>query len=307
MAVAYARVFMDVGVDFTAVGRGQASASAFTDATGQPAATGGLTAYLEHAPHPLPPAIVAVGVEDLAACTRKLVEAGCPAILTEKPAGLDPAEVRALAKDVHPTPVYVAYNRRFYNAVLDARQRIAADGGATSLLFEFTEWSHKIGPLPKSAAVKANWLFANSSHVIDMAFHLAGGYPESLTASVAGRLDWHPPGSIFTGAGVTTSQVPFAYHANWTGPGRWWVEVCTAHNRYIFRPLEALQVQRLGTITTENVPLPDDDDTAFKPGLKKQVTAFLNHHSDASLSGALLSLGQFAQVLGCYESIARGT
>ena len=42
------------------------------------------------------------------------------------------------------TDVWLAYNRRFYEASKKAREIILADGGATSLHFEFTEWSHKI-------------------------------------------------------------------------------------------------------------------------------------------------------------------
>ncbi len=51
---------------------------------------------------------------------------------------------------------------------------IAEDGGALSINFDFTEWSHKIKYLKNSGLAKRRWLVANSSHVIDLAFHLGG-------------------------------------------------------------------------------------------------------------------------------------
>ena len=119
------------------------------------------------------------------------------------------------------TSIYVGYNRRFYSSVLKARELIADDGGPTSLVFEFTEWSNAIAKAAFSDEVKSNWVFANSSHVIDMAFYLAG-FPKAIQSSTRGSLDWHRHGSIFVGSGVTELDAPFSYHANWAAPGRWW-------------------------------------------------------------------------------------
>lgn len=46
-------------------------------------------------------------------------------------------------------------------------------------------------------------------------------------------------------------------------------------HRLIFRPLEKLQIQRIGSISVEEVTLDDELDRKFKPGLYLQVKAFI--------------------------------
>ena len=53
---------------------------------------------------------------------------------------------------------------------------IAEDGGVTSFHFEFTEWSHQIQHLQKAPGVMDHWVLGNSSHVLDLAFHLGASH-----------------------------------------------------------------------------------------------------------------------------------
>lgn len=276
MAVAYAKVLSAEKREFEAVGRGGASARAFTEATGHPATEGGLAARTAS---DIPgTAIVAVGVEYLAEAVLLLLSRGVKRILVEKPAGLDEAEIRSVAAAARESgaEVFVAYNRRFYASVLKAREIVAEDGGATSFHFEFTEWSGQIEKLVKPAKVKNAWFLANSTHVIDLAFFL-GGEPESLRALTAGQgaLAWHPRASVFAGCGIAASGALFTYKADWGAPGRWGVEVMTRRRRLVLRPLEELQIQRQGSLALEPEALVGDDDKRFKPGLRRQVLAFL--------------------------------
>ena len=66
------------------------------------------------------------------------------------------------------------------------------------MVFEFTEWAHRIGPLVKAPGVKERLVLGNSTHVIDLAFYL-GGLPTELNALVAGGLEWHPQWLRFRG------------------------------------------------------------------------------------------------------------
>ena len=95
---------------------------------------------------------------------------------------------------------------------------------------------------------------ANSTHVVDLAFFL-GGAPEKISSYVGGKLDWHPNGSIFSGAGITKNNTLFSYNANWEAPGRWGVEVITNKSRLILRPLEKLQIQKIGNLDPEFVQI----------------------------------------------------
>ena len=50
----------------------------------------------------------------------------------------------------------------------------------------------------------------------------------------------------------------------------------TRKHRYIFRPLEKLQIQERNSIQQTFVDIDDHLDTEFKPGLYREVKAFLH-------------------------------
>jgi len=276
MAQDYARVLQSLGCEFDVVGRGAASADALTSATGHPVRQGGLNNTLAVSDPP-EQAIIAVGVEQLAGVGTELIEAGTRSILIEKPGGLNSKEIDALQQTAvrYKADVMVAYNRRFYASTAMARKLIAEDGGATSCTFEFTEWSHVIAPLAKAPGVKEAWFLANSTHVVDLAFHLCG-FPKDWKAWHGGALDWHPSATRFCGAGITEQGVFFSYHADWEAPGRWGVEVLTRKRRFILRPMEKLQLVQLGSVKVEGVEIDDQLDRVFKSGLYAQTKAFLD-------------------------------
>ena len=96
------------------------------------------------------------------------------------------------------------------------------------------------------------------------------------------KLDWHEK-AIFSGAGITNKNVLFSYNANWKGPGRWGCEFITSKNRYIFRPLEVLQVQKLNQLSVEFVELDNKLDLDFKPGLYMQLKTYLFDFNNPNL------------------------
>lgn len=286
MARDYAKVLAALGISFTVIGRGEASAVQFEKASGYSVLRGGVQAFLASRRASLPDAaIVSVGMEALASATSALIDAGVKRILVEKPAGMTAQEIGSLdstARD-RGAVVVVAYNRRFYSSVRKAQQIILEDGGVLSFNFEFTEWAHQIEPLVKAAGVKEHLLLGNSSHVIDLAFYL-GGFPVDFHCLRAGGLSWHPSGSIFVGSGKTDRGALFSFQANWEAPGRWGVEVCTANHRLILRPIESLQVMKRGSVAIENINLSDGQiDKDFKPGLYVQVEKFLREPSASGL------------------------
>ena len=291
MAVSYARVLKALDTPFEVIGRRREACAAFAEKTGITPRPGGVAAVAGRLPQQT--AIVAVNIDQLAAVVRQLLEAGVRNILVEKPGGLNAAEISATAGFAAPSDarIFVAYNRRFYASVQKARELIAADGGATSFFFEFTEWSHLITDLPQPPAVKQEWFLANASHLCDLAFYL-GGFPAQLTAHSSGTLDWHPRGAQFTGCGISRTGALFAYHSNWESAGRWGLEICTAKRRLYLRPLELLHEQMRGELTLNPVPLDDQLDKKFKPGLHAQTKAFLE---GGSATPELLTLKEQAR------------
>lgn len=303
MAVAYAKVLRAQDRAFHVIGRGEASAAAFEQETGIPVATGVLADCLQQLEKPPETVIIAVASSNLAEVTRTVIEGSAKRILVEKPGALFAKEVEELADiaDAAGTEVFIAYNRRFHASTAKARDIIAQDGGVVSVKFDFTELSRRIAANPRPRVEFETWLFGNSSHVIDLAFHLAG-QPEKLSASVSGALDWHPDGAVFVGHGTTETGALFAYHADWLSPGRWGVEIMTRERRLILQPLELLFEQTHDSFALNTIELEDELDKSFKPGVYRQVEAFL----DALSPSPLPTIREQAYSMRLLEAIAKG-
>ncbi|MDC0492609.1 gfo/Idh/MocA family oxidoreductase [Candidatus Pseudothioglobus singularis] len=275
MAQEYAKVLNILSSEYVVIGRGKKSAIEFESLTNHSVRQGGLTKALKELSPPIQ-AIVAVGVEDLSKIASELVRSGVKRILLEKPGGINKQEIsklNVLAKSYN-SNILIAYNRRFYASTEALKELVKIDGGATSCIFEFTEWSHKIEPLIKGPGVKESWFLTNSSHIADLAFHICG-HPKEFSAWHGGSLSWHKASERFSGSGITEKNILFSYHADWSAPGRWGVEVLTRKNRYILKPLEKLQVVRSGSVIIENIEIDDENDMKYKPGIYNQIKAFL--------------------------------
>ena len=276
MAKDYALVLKSLNKPFEVIGRGEESALLFEQDTDCVVKRGGVKSNLQKYPSPHT-AIVSVGVEHLLNVTRDLIESGTKRILLEKPGALNYKEICLLdlLAIENKAEVLVAYNRRFFHSVMHMKQLIVEDGGVLSINYEFTEWPHKVKPSKVNSQVKKYWLISNSSHVIDLAFHLCGR-PKNWKCWHAGSLDWHPSSARFCGSGITDQGIMFSYLSDWKTPGRWGLELMTVKRRFILRPMEELQVIEAGNVLIKSVHLKNELDKDFKPGLYLQTKSFLN-------------------------------
>jgi len=297
MGKEYVKVLNGHGYSFLAIGRGNKSADAFEEATGAKVLRGGLEKNLELlTENELPAsAIVAVNYAELENAATLLMKHGVRHILLEKPGapsfeGIRRLQCSAREKDAI---ISLAYNRRYYSSTLAAKKIIEEDGGVVSFNFEFTELKRIVDNL-NGLGEAYELFFGNSGHVMDMAFHL-GGKPKEMSC--------YRTGLSFAGSGITEQGALFSYQANWNAPGRWGVEILTRKHRLIFRPLEKLQVQNLGSMQISFVKLDDQIDEQYKPGLYREVEAFMKGDS----SGAhLCSLDEQAEDVDFYEKISCG-
>ena len=275
IAQEYGKVLTALGYDYSVIGRGEQSAAKYKEITGKDVITGGLEAYLLTNPVPADKAIVATNLNTLSLNTIQLIKYGVREIFCEKPGFLYPKEcatVLEVAKENN-AQVYLAYNRRFFASVLKAQEIIEEDGGVKSFNFEFTEWGHVIEKLDKPKCDLENWMYANSTHIIDLAFFL-GGTPTQLNCVTAGELSWHKP-AVFAGSGITDKGALFCYQANWGAPGRWVVEILTSKHRLYFKPIEQLQIQNIGSVKIDPVEIDDHLDKDFKPGFYLETKSFV--------------------------------
>lgn len=282
MAVAHAKVLRALGRRTVAVCRSAERAAAFTRVTGVPAAHGGVEAWLDHNRGNLPAAaVIATDLESLESVGLQVLQTGIPRVLLEKPAALGAAGIDRLATAVeNKTQAFVAYNRRFYASVQAARRIIEEDGGALSGWMDFTEVASRTVVPGRSPDVLANWYLANSSHVVDTFFHLCGE-PSCLATMKMGELSWHPTGAAFSGHGQTEAGTLFGFIADWRAPGRWGIDIRTAQRRLLLQPMETLQVQGHDSFALQASPS-DPVDVEFKPGLMRQMEAFLSARPEAS-------------------------
>lgn len=304
MAIDYANVLKSLGRNFIVVGRGEQSAKKFEEQIGVDVHRGGLEKFLASSDHLPSNAIIAVNVDQLAPTCETLLRNGVRNILLEKPGGTSIADfqsINQLAID-NRADVSIAYNRRFYASTRAAKRCIVEDGGVTSFNFEFTEWLHVFENLGRDMSKTMPGLFlGNSTHVVDMAFHL-GGEPTEIACfnRPSSKYDCK---ARFAGAGVSDRGALFSYQANWEAPGRWSVEVLTNKRRLIFRPLEKLQVQLMRTVRVEFAEVDYELDTTYKPGLYLETQAFLDRNEDAV---DLCSIGEQCARLPIYRKMSDG-
>ena len=301
MAKEYLKVLQALNAPVTVVGRSKSGAEAFERDTGLAVLTGGLEANIETLDiTSFSHCIVTTNVTQLYGNVCSLLQAGAKKILVEKPFVLDQEQLDnacRLAK-ANSADVFIAYNRRFFSSVIKAREIIEADGGLEMVKFDFTEWAHVIEGLEKDAHEKARWLLANSTHVIDLAFHFAGT-PKALTAYRAGALGWHPSAKIFSGAGISQQDVLFSYGSDWGSAGRWWLELFTPLRKLRLCPMEKLLETRKGTVVEQEITLDDEVEKAFKPGLYRQTEQFLSANT-----GDLCGLSELRQKFPYFCEIA---
>ena len=86
----------------------------------------------------------------------------------------------------------------------------------------------------KGMDLKTKWFICNSTHVVDLAFHL-GGQPISLNCSSSGadELPWHPANCRFSGYGETKNGAMLSYFSDWNSAGRWKVELLSRNLKII--------------------------------------------------------------------------
>lgn len=277
MSEAYLAVLKDFDVNIIVVGRGEKSADFFYEKTGVRPITGGLEDYLQNnLIKEGAYTIIATGTEGLMPSLKMLIGAGAKNILIEKPAAISIQELTENEPFLinSNANIFVAYNRRFYASVLETKNLIREDGGLRSMHFEFTEWAHTIQDIQKAEGVKENLFFANSTHVVDLAFFIAGSPIELSCYSIGGNIKWHKK-TNYTGAGITSQGVLFSYISNWESAGRWALELLTEKRRIYLKPLEDIQIQLKGSVQLNKHEFDNSLDVKYKPGLYLQVKNFL--------------------------------
>ena len=245
--------------------------------------------------------IVVTPVHELKPAAMRAVECGNKNILVEKPASLYSGELFEWAKqsDDSNARIRVAYNRLVYPNLWKLKELVQSEGGITSCRYTFTELVHTINFNNNQTDVYERWGIANSLHVISMAHYLIG-LPKEMQTYRFGKLEWHPSGDRFVGAGVTKGNIPFSYHADWNSAGRWGIEIMTPRCAYRLIPLEQLYRCRKGSFNWETV----ETASAFpdvKQGIAEEIAIMLDRELEDSIP--LVTLQKAANLTALAENI----
>ena len=218
--------------------------------------------------------IITTPINLLTRAATLAIKSGQENILIEKPGSLFKTDLILLEKLIKKQKVRIAYNRLFYPNFQKLKILTEMDGGITSCKFDFTEWVHTIPFGKYKKEVYRRWGISNSLHVISMAMELIG-MPEKITTNQYGNLKWHPTSSIFVGNGISGKKIPFSYHANWEGAGRWGIEVVTKKNIYRLSPLEKLFVSKKGSPEWKEIQIKNRF-PKIKMGLAEEIITMLD-------------------------------
>ncbi len=247
-------------------------------------------------------AIVCLPIHDLVSAARHLADLGYRKILIEKPVSLWSFPIEQLTADFDRMGVDATcgYNRIAYPAFHEAQARSAEEGGITSCTYTFTEFISRLDPSRYTPGEMERWGIANSLHVMSMAHGLIGLPAEWHGFRTGSAVSWHPAGSVFAGAGLSSRDVPFTYHADWGSTGRWSVEIHTKMSSYRLCPLEKLFRRVSATGDWDEVPLVTVADD-IKTGFLEQVAAMLDDGIRAFVP--LLSLGETLELTRFGEDV----
>ena len=222
--------------------------------------------------------IVASAIESLKEITIECMKKGLNNILIEKPGALNLKELQEIEGQQEEQNLRIAHNRRFHNSVILLKKHIEIDGGPTGCFFDFTEREKDLVNSKKDKEVIERWGFANSTHVIDTAFHLIG-LPTEISTDQGSSWNIHPSGITFVGHGKSDKCL-FSYFASWRSGGRWNVEISTLKGRYKLSPLETLQFCEKDQFNWIDLEIENKDDEDYKPGLLKMVKSMLEKNEE---------------------------
>ncbi|MFA5156141.1 MAG: Gfo/Idh/MocA family oxidoreductase [Candidatus Omnitrophota bacterium] len=244
--------------------------------------------------------LVLVSEDQTFAVTASLIPYGLP-LFIEKPAGLTPQENRRLASlaKKRSLKTMVGFNRRYYSIFRKGMEIIRKHGPLLGVDIEGHERIWRIHESTKfSKEVIAHWIFASSTHTIDL-LRFFGGEPKKISAIAHSYKE--PGGDQLAALLEFASGAIGQYRAYWYSPGGWKVVLYGDGATVEFKPLENGQWTDKNFNTHEIKP--DDIDLKYKPGFFRQMEAFARLVMNGNRDWPLLDLAGACETMRLAERI----
>ena len=216
--------------------------------------------------------LVFVSADQIFSLTEELIPQQIP-LFIEKPPGLVPEETKILVEltEKFGTKAMVGFNRRYYSIFHKGLDVIDKHGPLLGVSIEGHERFWKIVNNSLPDAVKENWIYANSTHTIDL-LRLLGGEIKSIH-TLSKRLK-EKNGDQFVASMEFDSGAIGSYTSHWFSPGGWSATMYGENVTVKFNPLE--KCIWIDTDFNEYEIDPDEMDVKYKPGFYRQMEAFVN-------------------------------
>ncbi len=214
--------------------------------------------------------IVLVSADQIFDVTKKLLPTQIP-IFIEKPPGLFPEQTEALTNlaEKYGTKNMVGYNRRYYSIFHKGLEIINKHGQLCGVAVEGHERFWKIANRSIPQKIRENWIYANSTHTIDL-LRLFGGNIKKINAKKNNVKEKN--GDQFVASLEFDSGALGTYTSHWFSPGGWAVKLYGVGVTVEYKPLE--KGIRINSDFQENEIVPDKVDVKYKPGFYRQMEAF---------------------------------
>lgn len=208
-------------------------------------------------------------------------------VLVEKPGSFELERLETLNRESD-FPIYVAYNRRFLESVLELKNQL---NGAEVFMIkcDASENIPRLQSVVSDEFLLNNWHFANSCHVLDLVRFLAGERDLVVNSkSSSGRSRFSElHGAVCCDFNIRNCKV--LYTADFRVSGSWVIEVVSSVGRFRLSPIEQLTVFDETRFSFRTVEL-DSFESEIKPGFVKQAMTVLNH-GDSAEKAYLCKLG----------------
>tara|TARA_Y100001970_G_scaffold15871_1_gene17847 strand:+ start:32728 stop:33675 length:948 start_codon:yes stop_codon:yes gene_type:complete len=214
--------------------------------------------------------IVTVSPDQTFSLLKRLIPYQIP-LFIEKPPGLFPNQTNDLVDLANKYNVnnMVGYNRRFYSIFHKGIKLINENGRLLGIAVEGHERFWKIfDKVPK--VVRENWIYANSTHTLDLLRFFAGNI--KLINSLSKSLN-EKNGDQFVGSVEFDTGTIGSYSSHWYSPGGWSVKLYGVNTTVEYCPLEeGIWIDSKFKI---HKILPDKIDINYKPGFYNQMLTFI--------------------------------
>ena len=244
--------------------------------------------------------MVLVSANQIYEVTRNLIPFKIP-LFIEKPPGLLPKQAKSLMDlaKIHGTKNMVGFNRRYYSVFHEGIEIINNNGNLLGLEVKGHErfWNIMGNKIKKD--IKENWIYANSTHTIDLLRFFGG---EIKNINMYSKKYKQKNGDQFVASMEFKSGAIGTYTSHWFSPGGWEVTLYGESVTVKFKPLE--KGVWIDTDFNEHEFHPDEIDVKYKPGFYRQMEAFINMIKNGKLVWPAIDLAEALKTMELAKEFA---